>query len=497
VATTPRTRSVFAGETTAGGARPITLPPPASDRLAEVIGIPLGAPGLYVVELASQRLGEALTGAPGPLYVPTAALVTNLSVHLQWGRESSLVWVTSLDAAAPVAGARVSVSDCAGTVRATGTTDADGLVRFAALPDEAALPTCALEWPDPFFDWRQVQALRNLDGGLFVIAESGADAGMVHSSWDRGIEPFRFDLPPPSWDGPDVAHSVFDRTLFRPGETAHMKHLLRREAMAGFAAVPPAERPTTLSIRHVGSDERYEQPLAWRDDGSADSTWPIPRAAKLGRYDVVLVRPPPAGRPEWEGQEHTAGRVRVEEFRVPLMRGVVRLPAGPLIASRKAAADLAVGYLAGGPAAGLPVVLRGELRPRGVPAPDGFEAYTFANGAVRPGVFRDPVAEDPADAVRALPRQTVTLDAAGTGRGRLVLLPRVDTPRELLAELEFRDPNGEAQTVAATVPVLPAAWLPGLRRDRWVLERSDLTAQAAVVDAAGAPVAGAPIRVDV
>ena len=54
----------------------------ASDRVAEVIGIPLGEPGLYVVELASTRLGAALLGTPGPLYVPTAALVTNLSVHL-------------------------------------------------------------------------------------------------------------------------------------------------------------------------------------------------------------------------------------------------------------------------------------------------------------------------------------------------------------------------------------------------------------------------------
>ncbi len=497
VAVTPRTRSVFADEVPAVAAEPIALPRPANDRTAEVIGIPLPEPGLYVVELESVRLGAALTGAPTPLYVPTAALVTNLAVHLQWGRESSLVWVTSLDTAAPVAGARVSVTDCTGTVRATGTTDVEGLARFASLPDAAALPTCAMEWPEQFFDWRQVGALRNLDGGLFVLAESRNDASMVHSSWDRGIEPFRFDLPAPSWEGPDIAHSVLDRTLFRPGETVHLKHLLRREAMAGFAAVAPDARPTVLSIRHLGSDERYDQPVDWRDDGSAESTWSIPRAAKLGRYDVVLLRPPPVGRPEWEAVEHTAGRFRVEEFRVPLMRGVVQLPAGPLVAARKAAADLGVTYLAGGVAAGLPVVLRGELRPRGFAAPDGFDAYTFANGPVRPGVFRDVDPARDGDTTRTLPRQALTLDATGTARGRLVLLPRADTPRSLVAELEFRDPNGEAQTVSATVPVLPAAWLPGLRSDRWALERGDLAARAAVVDGAGAPVAGAPIVVTV
>src|SRR5262249_50542850 len=150
------------------------------------------------------------------------------------------------------------------------------------------------------------------------------------------------------------------------------KHILRRQALAGFAEASPAERPPLLSIRHVGSDEHYDQPIAWRD-GSAESTWDIPRAAKLGRYDVVLVEPPPPGKPDWWAKERTAGSFRVEEFRVPLMRGVVQLPAGPLVAPKKVAADVGVTYLAGGAAKGLPVVLRGELRRPGVPAPDGLE----------------------------------------------------------------------------------------------------------------------------
>jgi uncharacterized protein YfaS (alpha-2-macroglobulin family) len=81
------------------------------------MGIPLEAPGLYVVELASPQLGASLLGRATPAYVATAALVTNLSVHFKWGRESSLVWVTTLDNAEPVAKAHVSIRDCEGTVR--------------------------------------------------------------------------------------------------------------------------------------------------------------------------------------------------------------------------------------------------------------------------------------------------------------------------------------------------------------------------------------------
>jgi len=498
VAVSPRTRSVFAGARPPAPTRPIKLPRAADDKAAEVIGIPLGEPGLYVVELASLRLGAALLGTPAPVYVPTAALVTNLSVHLKWGREASLVWVTTLDGARPVAGARVSVTDCTGKTVAAGTTDTDGVARFARLPWDDALPACDLQWPENFFDWRQIQPLRGLSGGLLVLAESGNDLGMVHSSWDQGIESFRFDLPSESYDGPVVAHTVLDRTLFRAGETVHMKHVLRQQSLEGFSAVPPEQRPTVLSVRHLGSDEHFEQPLAWRDDGSAESTWAIPRAAKLGRYEVILVVPPAAGKPEWSAIERRAGGFRVEEFRVPLMRGVVQLPPGPLIAAKKVAADLGVSYLAGGAASSLPVVLRGEIRPRAFPSPAGFDAYTFANGPVRTGVFRDGEGgEGGEEKPRALARQQLTLDAAGTARGRLVLLPRPASPHELLTELEFRDPNGEAQTAATTVPLWPAAWLPGLRTERWALERGDLEAHAVVVDAHGAPVAGAPVRIDV
>src|SRR5262249_48173131 len=158
------------------------------------------------------------------------------------------------------------------------------------------------------------------------------------------------------------------------------------------------------------------------DDGSADSTWTIPRAAKLGRYEVVLVQPPPPGKPDWEGVERTAGGFRVEEFRVPLMRGVVQLPATPLVAAKKGAAGPGVSYLAGGPASALPVVLRGEIRPRSFPSPDGLDMYTFANGPVHVGVFRgDEDGEAPEEKPRPLPRQELVLDAAGTARGRLVL----------------------------------------------------------------------------
>ena len=69
-----------------------TIPKPNGGKAFEVVGIPLQSPGLYIVELSSPRLGAALLGKPQPLYVPTAALVTNLAVHLKWSAENALAF---------------------------------------------------------------------------------------------------------------------------------------------------------------------------------------------------------------------------------------------------------------------------------------------------------------------------------------------------------------------------------------------------------------------
>jgi alpha-2-macroglobulin len=84
---------------------------PEGPKAFEVVGIPLKDTGFYVVELESRVLGQSLLGRDQVRYVATSALVTNLAVHFELGRESSVVWVTRLDNGTPVAGADVIVTD--------------------------------------------------------------------------------------------------------------------------------------------------------------------------------------------------------------------------------------------------------------------------------------------------------------------------------------------------------------------------------------------------
>ena len=514
VAAAKRDASLFTSDQAAEEFKiPKTLGPGAF----EVVGIPLKTPGLYIVEIESAILGKALLDAPKPMYVPAAVLVTNLSVHFKQGRESSLVWVTTLDQAEPAAGADVAVMDCAGRLLWKGRTDADGIARIdAELSVATDNPACAFELPE--VDTSQLGALRRLGEGLFITAQTGDDMSFVHSSWDEGIEAWRFKLPAEVGAGPVIAHTIFDRSLLRAGETVHMKHLIRRHTKDGFA-VPQADKlPDTASIRHAGSNQAYELPLTWDASGVAETDWAIPKEAKLGSYSVTLMRKSSQQDQPAEGEETgedageesseyavfrslTSGRFRVEEFRLPLLKGTIQPPSQPLVNVKEAVLDLSVQYLAGGGAGLLPVKLRADVAIKRLPAFEGFDDFVFGNGPVKEGLVRRGEQDDTGEAPGGGPKPKLMtvdllLDSAGTARTVVPGLPAADAPQDMTAEMEFRDPNGEIQTVSSRVPLWNAGRLIGIKPDSWAVSKEALKFQTAVVDLSGQPVAGAPVKVD-
>ena len=440
------------------------LPKPNGAREFEVIGLPLEKPGYYILEAESRRLGQSLLGADQPMYVRAAALVTNLAVHFKWGPKSSLAWVTTLDRGQPVAQARVSVTDCKGKPLAKGITDPRGT---------AFIPTGL---PDP----------RNAayDCPLMVSARAGDDLTFARSDWDEGIETWRYNLPS-DWQTEDrLAHSVLDRSLFKPGETVHMKHLLRDKRLVGLGY--PKQLPKTLMVEHQDSGQRWFLPLAWRN-GGAVTDWKIPVTAKRGAYGLRLldraIRPdtPPEQLQYLEGLD--SGAFTVADFRVPLMKASLAPVKRDLVAETSSEVDVAVGYLNGGGAKNLPVRLRALLSARyGVDFP-AWPDYDFARPADADNLGDDlAIAADP-----------FQLDTGGAGRTRLAGLPMRRHPQTLTLELEYTDPNGEIQTVSRQQSWWPAEVAIGFKRPDWVKAGSATRLEFLAVDLAGKPAAGVPV----
>ena len=456
-----------------------SVPKSHGSKPMEVVGIPLRSPGFYVMELESQILGSALLGhsPPKSMFVPTTVLVTNLSVHFKHGVESSLVWVTTLDKAKPVGKASVQIFDCGGQELWSGKTDRQGMARISSLPTRNQIADCSRE---------NNAVYHQLNRGLFVTAQRKDDFAFVHTSWEKGIEPWRFGLPTEWRTRLQTAHAVLDRGLYRAGETVHMKVWLRQEVTRGFSKVTDQEKYRRLAIQHSGTRQKFQLPLRWRADGTAAARWQIPKEAKLGYYQIYL---------ENAAESLAAGRFRVEEYRVPLMRGSIRTPAAPLVAPDRINLDIAVQYLAGGGAARLPVKFRHHFQPRPLPRFDSFEGFIFSNGSVEEGIVRRSSSSQRQPRFQ-LQSTAMTLDSAGTTRATVSNPAKAERPMSLLTEVEFRDPNGEVQTVSSRIPVWPTDHLIGLKPDSWALSKEAIKLKVAVVNLRGRPIRGAPVTVD-
>lgn len=448
----------------------------------EVVGIPIADPGYHVVEIESRRLGEALLDKKAPMYVRAGVLVTNLGVHFKLGRENSLVWVTTLDRGKPVPDADVAVNDCRGQRLWSGTTDANGLARVAQ-----ALAMRGGECP--------------ADAGYFVTARKPTPKGLtdtafVFSSWQKGIETWRFNFPTSNDPQPDMqAHTVFDRTLLRAGETVSMKHFMRRETSAGLAALPADRLPTRLKIVHQGSGQEVTLPLSWNGARNAVSSWNIPPAAKLGVYDVLLEREGAAAgdpRASW-----TSGSFRVEEFRLPLVDARVSGPKEVAVAPKELPIAVQLNYFSGGGMAQAPARLTALLRNRS----SGFAGYDEFS-------FEPP--RDPKQAERSdddegvagnggarvvADKLALTTDRDGAANLAVKDLPAIKRPSELVAEVTFNDPNGEVQTASATVALWPSAVVLGLKTGSWASARGKVKFQVLALDTAGKPLKGQAVEV--
>jgi uncharacterized protein YfaS (alpha-2-macroglobulin family) len=483
----------------------LALPPEAQSEPHpfELIGIPLPQPGYHVVEIESPRLGAALLDRAAPMYVRTGVLVTNLGVHFKWAPLNSGVWVTTLDKAKPVADAALQVSDCRGKPVWQGRTDAHGFARIDRALPRMTYEACETSDLGP----------TGRPAGYFVSArktdaQGRADMAFVWSTWQEGIEPWRFNLDTAGNGGElsrELFHTVMDRTLLRAGQTVSMKSLARRELLTGLGLVDAKALPDMLRIENVGSEEHVDLPLAWRAGRYAETVYKIPADAKLGVYEVSLRR---GAERAW-----TTGSFRVEEFRIPAMIGRLVPPKGAQVDPRELSLDVMVNYTNGGGAAGLPLRVSALERevdlaqalplarypgfrfdpPRKPEAGDGAaafeEAYVDEDDAQAMTTRGDPNTRLVAD------KLPVVLDKSGAGKVTLAKLPPLTAPRELLVQADYADPNGEVQTLSQTLPLWPAAVVLGVRTEDWISVRQKLPAQVVALDTAGKPLAGVDVSV--
>lgn len=218
--------------------------------------------------------------------------VVDLHALLKVGLDEALVWVTNLTTAEPVAGASVRLVSEAGTVLGSGTSNADGVARFAVsgLGER----------------WNAYTA---------IVGEPGQPGfGVARTDWNYSVSPWDFDIP---YDyGRSLTYRGYlqtDRPIYRPGQMLYFRGILRNDDDGQYSLPEPGtEVEITLTQWDGTQIDRAE--LAVSEAGTLDGAFELPADIQLGSYRLALKAPETPG--ETAAIEIAVAAYRKPEFEV-------------------------------------------------------------------------------------------------------------------------------------------------------------------------------------
>ncbi|HEY6137669.1 MAG TPA: MG2 domain-containing protein [Thermoanaerobaculia bacterium] len=274
----------------------------------------------------------------------TLVQTTNLGLSVKDSPQNTLILVTRLDDAKPVAGAKVSIRTAENKVVWSGTTDERGL---AAAPNTDLRVDRKKDAEDEESEesWQAIGGLH-----FIVTAEKDGDVAYVASNWNSGINPFDFSLN----SGFDLAEArpllrgtIFtDRGVYKLGEEVHAKAVLRSDTPNGMQLLP-AGTQAEIVVQDSHDKEVDKRSVPLNDWSSAEWTFKVPADGVLGDYRITA---------KVAGQRLTSfGEFLVAAYRRPDFRvDVTTAPATP-IAGTKISGTITARYLFGAPMSSRPV----------------------------------------------------------------------------------------------------------------------------------------------
>ena len=393
------------------------------------------SPALQLVRVTSPSLDSAWNNAQ-----PWAIVqVTDLGVHARIGAREGVVWVTGLSDGKPRGGATVTLRDTRGAVRATATTNADGVARFPSFRPDTV--------PDQEGRWRYTP----FEG--YVSAQLGNDRAVTAiSQYDPDLSPWQFKVR--SAYGEErlpTAGAVFtERGIYRPGEPLYAKAIVRDGILGALKAPAGSE-----SVRWIFSDRESgtlkDTTVRLSRFGTADLTFRLPPGMPLGQYEIKIQRKTHGAWLDLASTGYRVAEYRPPEFLVDMTGDTAaRFPGDSLVATVQAR------YLFGAPmgrAALSWTLTQTTLFGSEVSIPNTQDYYLGDNG----WWWED--SDNAPGGTRVLESGKDTLDPAG----RAVLKVGLDAPptgRPARADLEVTVTDVNRQTVSTSVSTLvhPAAF---------------------------------------
>jgi alpha-2-macroglobulin len=423
--------------------------------------------------------------------------VTNLGVTVKDSPQNTLIFITRLDNAAPVAGAKVSIVTRDNSLYWSGTTRADGVATGPGIPHRQRRYT-----------GEEGEYAEHERPDFLVLAEKDGDLAYVASNWNEGIEPWELGV----WfdrdqSEPMLRGTVFsDRGVYRLGEEVHFKAILRQNTPSGIRLLRDGT-PVVISLR----DSQYrlieERTVTTNSWSSAEWTMTLPADGSLGHYSIRAVleadRPKPKAPeavdpgdepgPELDdrvpSEKAVNGSFLVAAYRRPDFRVDVTLKGDRAIAGEPLHGMVTARYLFGATMGARPVKW----------------SFTRSPMLRAPAAVYDAFPDEQWDFIGwleswpahgELSRDEATLSKSG--ELGVDLTPQVDAgvPYTYTLEGDVEDVSRQHIANRASLLVHPAPWYIGVKRPGYFIDqKAGLKTEIAAVSVDGQAVAGIPVEV--
>ena len=386
------------------------------------IPLPVDAPGLYLVEATHDRLRAY-----------TVVVVSDVGLVTKTSPGELLLFAADRFTGEPMAGCEVQAMVRREAV-ASGTTEPDGTWRTTLPGDIDQLLGLA----------RCGEAIAVTDPGAYALRAPAREL---------------------------VGYLYTDKSIYRPGQTLHMKGVLRwreQDALRPFDAA---------SVELVASDPNdkviVRRQLAVDEFGAVALSFPVPASGALGSYTLRVQ----------SGEHQALSAFEVQEYRKPEFEVTVRPVTRMILQGQTARVTVQARYYFGQPVANGRVQWVMSQQPY-------FSALRWDEGAEEGGGYwygGDQTAQGEA-----------RLDASG--RAELEIpVPPGESARDITARIEARVTDASAREVSGSTQVI-ATWgrfLVAGRTERSIYKPGDrIDLQLRAVDYAGQPQARVPMTIE-
>ncbi len=268
-------------------------------------------------------------------------LFTNIGVLAHWLDDELVVFAHDLYSLKPLDLAKVTVYSHKNQVLGTGNTDAQGMAHLEPFDTALGRPSV-------------------------VVVEKGDDYTFLElQPRNDEIDEQAPEMPAFDRDAYD-AFLYADRDLYRPGETVHLRWLVRTHYGDALAKVP-----LVLTVTKPNGQDLLSQPTTLSELGTGGTDIVTQKSYPTGKYLATLKVPDtnsPLGTYQFSVEEFVPNRIKAE----------VKLAEDQWLAGKDYTIAINAQHFFGAPAADRKSEAKIVLRPA-VYRPEGWKGYTFGN----------------------------------------------------------------------------------------------------------------------